>query len=218
MAGGLVLGNAAGIFATFELSDTLRVDAVQAIRDLRQLGLQVFLASGDQEDVVSAVARELDIHDARARLSPAQKLVLVQERQRAGGHVLMVGDGINDGPVLAAASVSCAMAQGSAVAQAAADMLLLNDSLGTLAEAIRTARRMRTIIRQNLGWALIYNLAAVPLAALGWVPPWVAAIGMSTSSLAVVLNAARLSRRATMAARIEAPGPIAGAIASGAEA
>ncbi len=105
----------------------------------------------------------------------------------------MVGDGINDGPVLAAASVSCALAQGSAVAQAAADLLLLNESLGTLAEAIRTARRMRAVIRQNLGWALAYNLTAVPLAAMGWIPPWVAAIGMSASSLLVVLNAARLA-------------------------
>jgi len=86
------------------------------------------------------------------------------------------------------------MAQGSAVAQAAADLLLLNDSLGTLAEAIRGARRMRAVIRQNLAWALVYNLGAVPLAALGWIAPWVAAVGMSTSSLLVVLNAARLAR------------------------
>jgi P-type Cu2+ transporter len=121
-------------------------------------------------------------------------LALVQQRQAQGTNILMVGDGINDGPVLAAASVSCAMAQGSAIAQAAADLLLLNDSLATLAEAVRIARQMRGVIRQNLLWALAYNIGAVPLAAAGWIAPWVAAIGMSTSSLLVVLNAARLAR------------------------
>ncbi|HYA44771.1 MAG TPA: HAD-IC family P-type ATPase, partial [Acidimicrobiales bacterium] len=130
---------------------------------------------------------------ASGRLTPEQKLALVQQRQSEGARVLMVGDGINDGPVLAAASVSCALAQGSAIAQSAADLLLLNESLGTLAEGVRTARRMLSVIRQNLGWALAYNLAAVPLAALGLIPPWIAAIGMSLSSLLVVLNAARLT-------------------------
>ena len=104
------------------------------------------------------------------------------------------GDGINDGPVLAAAYVSCAMGRGSAIAQAAADLLLLNDSLQVVADAIKAARRMGDIIRQNLGWALLYNGVAIPLAALDWVPPWLAAIGMSASSLLVVLNARRLAR------------------------
>jgi P-type Cu2+ transporter len=191
---GIVLGNASGIAAVFSLSDRLRPEATAAIRRLRSLGLRVAIASGDHEKVVQGIARQLGIADARGRLSPAQKLVLVEERQAAGARVLMVGDGINDGPVLAAAYVSCAMAQGSAVAQAAADLLLLNESLETLAEAVATARRMKGVIRQNLGWALAYNLAAVPMAALGWIPPWIAAIGMSASSLAVVLNAARLAR------------------------
>jgi len=100
-----------------------------------------------------------------------------------------------DGPVLAAASVSCAMGQGSAIAQAAADFLLLHDSLQVVAEGVADARRMRGVIRQNLQWALIYNVLAIPLAAAGYVPPWVAAIGMSVSSLFVVLNARRLARR-----------------------
>jgi P-type Cu2+ transporter len=191
----LTLSNATGTVATFTVTDALRDDAGTAIQQLRELGLQVVIASGDHEDVVSAVARQLGIAEALGRLTPSEKLSYVERRQTAGARVLMIGDGINDGPVLAAASVSCAMAQGSAVAQAAADLLLLNDSLTPVAEAIRTARRMRTVIRQNLGWALVYNLSAVPLAALGLMAPWVAALGMSGSSLLVALNAARLAGR-----------------------
>ena len=201
---GIVLGNSDGIIATFVLTDRLRPDAFRAVQDLRAMGLEVTIASGDQAQVVKDIARQLGIERATGRLKPEQKLALVQARQAAGERVLMVGDGINDGPVLASASVSCAMAQGSAVAQAAADLLLLSDSLSTLASGVRTARRMRSVIRQNLGWALTYNLAAVPLAALGWIPPWVAAIGMSTSSLLVVLNAARLGRSGTPS-RVEVP-------------
>jgi Cu2+-exporting ATPase len=195
----IVLGNSDGVVATFVLDDSLRSDAVRAVEQLRAMGLQVAIASGDHDRVVKKVARKLGIQDCAGRLTPQQKLALIQQRQSAGASVLMVGDGINDGPVLAAAYVSCAMGHGSAVAQAAADLLLLNESLVTLAEAVRTARRMRAVIRQNLVWALTYNLAAVPLAAFGWIPPWVAAIGMSTSSLLVVLNAARLARAITPA-------------------
>jgi P-type Cu2+ transporter len=191
---GIFLANPAGIVATFELADSLRPDAARAVEQLRSMGLRVAIASGDRQEIVDSAARQLGIQDATGRLTPQQKLALVQQRQSGGSKVLMVGDGINDGPVLAAAAVSCAMAQGSAIAQAAADLLLLNESLSALAEGIRTARQMRTVIRQNLAWALAYNFAAVPLAAMSWIAPWVAAIGMSTSSLLVVLNAARLAR------------------------
>jgi len=188
------LATSTGIVATFTVADGLRPDAAHAVDELRRMGLQVAIASGDQQKVVDSVARQLGVEDAVGRLTPQQKLALIQQRQSGGTNVLMIGDGINDGPVLAAASVSCAMAQGSAVAQAAADLLLLSESLNTLPDAIRTARHMRAVIRQNLTWALVYNLAAVPLAAMGWIAPWVAAIGMSASSLLVVLNAARLAR------------------------
>jgi Cu2+-exporting ATPase len=116
----------------------------------------------------------------------------------------MVGDGINDGPVLAAADASCAIAQGAAIAQASADLLLVNDSLGTLAGAVMVARRALKAVRENLAWAFAYNMTAIPLAAVGKVPPWVAAAGMSLSSVFVVLNATR-SARATGAAMASAP-------------
>ncbi len=193
----VVLGNSNGVVATFAVCDSLRSDAVRAVQQLRDMGLEVTIASGDQEEVVRSAARQLGIQRAIGRLTPQQKLGLVQFYKALGSNVLMVGDGVNDGPVLAAASVSCAMAEGSAVAQAAADLLLLNDSLVCLAEAIRMARRLRSVIYQNLGWAFAYNVAAVPLAAIGWIPPWVAAVGMSISSLLVVLNAARLARGGT---------------------
>ncbi len=106
----------------------------------------------------------------------------------------MVGDGINDGPVLAAANASCALTEGSAIAHAAADFLLLNRSLGALGEGVGLARRARRVMYQNLAWALLYNITMVPLAAAGAISPWVAALGMSGSSLAVVLNSARLAR------------------------
>ena len=106
----------------------------------------------------------------------------------------MIGDGINDGPVLAAAQVSCAMAQGSAIAQSAADLLLVNEDLTVLPAAIRVARNAMRVVRQNLAWSLVYNVSAVPAAALGYISPWLAALGMSMSSLVVVLNAQRLAR------------------------
>jgi P-type Cu2+ transporter len=189
----LVLGNETGLVASFELGEQPRADALAAVAALRTLGLIPILASGDRREAVKRIARQLGISRAEGRLEPQEKISLLHVVQSRGARVLAVGDGINDGPVLAAADVSCAMGQGSAIAQAASDLLLLNDSLRVLPLAVQTARRMRTVIRQNLRWALFYNLAAVPLAAFGLIAPWVAAIGMSVSSLVVVLNARRLS-------------------------
>ncbi len=190
----LVLGDSAGIIAVFEIADTIRTTALEAIQALRDLGLELVIASGDHPNAVAAVAAQLQIEHAHGRLTPERKIELVEALRAKGRKVLMLGDGINDGPVLAAADVSCAMGHGSAVAQAAADLLLIDDSLRGIARAIVTARRTRKIMRQNLTWAFVYNLAAVPAAAVGWIAPWLAALGMSLSSLAVTLNARRLTR------------------------
>jgi P-type Cu2+ transporter len=190
---GVFLGSAAGLAASFEIAAPLRAAAKQAVDTLRRQGLDVVIASGDSDGAVHHVAHALGVQRARSRLTPADKIRLVEELREQGHRVFMVGDGINDGPVLATADVSCAMGQGSAVAQSAADLLLLHESLDSLPLAIRTARATRRVIRQNLGWALGYNLAAVPLAAFGLISPWLAALGMSLSSLGVVLNARRLA-------------------------
>jgi Cu2+-exporting ATPase len=190
----LWLGSEDGPAASFELIDPLRAQAPAALRALREAGLSVVLASGDRLQAVERVAAELHIPEASGRLDPAGKISLVRNLQAAGHRVLMVGDGINDAPVLGAADVSCAMGQGAAIAHSAADMLLLNDSLQLLGEAVLTARANARLVRANLAWALGYNVCAVPLAAMGWVPPWAAAIGMSCSSLFVVWRAGRFAR------------------------
>jgi Cu2+-exporting ATPase len=166
---------------------------VQAVRSLCLQGLHGVIASGDSEAAVRQAARSLGVTRARSRLSPTDKTTLLKQLRANGHRVFMIGDGINDGPVLAAADVSCAMGQGSAIAQSAADLLLLHESLASLPLAVSTARRTLRIMRQNLIWALAYNLAAVPLAAFGLISPWLAALGMSLSSLGVVLNARRLA-------------------------
>ena len=195
----LYLGDESGLAGEIEVGIPLRPDARAAIEALREMGLNVMIASGDSGAAVVSAARSLDIRRSYPRLTPDDKIRLVEDLRAEGHRVFMIGDGINDGPVLAAADVSCAMGQGSAIAQSASDLLLVHDGLSTLPRAILTARRTLRIMRQNLTWALVYNVSAVPLAALGLVSPWLAALGMSLSSLGVVLNARRLatSERAT---------------------
>ncbi len=186
------LGGGEGWLAVFGLSDPLRPDAAETIAALRRSGLRVELLSGDQDAVVRAVADRLGIERAQSRCLPDDKLARIQALQAQGARVAMVGDGVNDAPVLAGADVSIAMGRGTQLAHASADMILLSEQLPHLVEAVRKARRTRRVIIQNLGWALVYNLVAVPLAAAGWIAPWMAAIGMSASSLVVVTNALRL--------------------------
>jgi len=190
---GVYLGNESGLVAVFALGEDVRPEAFAAVEKLRRLGVWAVIASGDRQEAVDAASASLHIDRAGSRMAPADKVDLVRKLQAEGKRVLAVGDGVNDGPALAVADVSCAMGQGSAIAQAAADFVLLNDALDVVGDGIATARSMLTIIRQNLKWSLVYNLAAVPLAAFNLVPPWLAAIGMSASSLVVVLNARRLA-------------------------
>lgn len=189
----VVLGHCGKVIAEFCVRDALRPDSIQAVKALQALGVDVVLASGDSVREADRAGRILGIGRTVGELTPQGKLALVQREQTSGRKALVVGDGINDGPVLAAGYVSCAMGQGSAVALAAADMLLLNERLSTLAAAIVISRRTLRVMRANLLWAFVYNIAAVPAAALGWIPPWAAGLGMSLSSLGVVLNSARVA-------------------------
>ena len=186
------LGDEHGLLAGFVFEDRIRGGAATAVAELQRLGIEVQLLSGDGERPVRHVADTLGIGIARARLRPADKLARLQDLQNQGAVVAMVGDGVNDAPVLAAAQVSLAMGSGTQLAAAAADMVLLSERLQHLPQAVLMARKTLLIIRENLGWAILYNLLAVPLAAAGWVAPWMAAIGMSASSLLVVVNALRL--------------------------
>jgi Cu2+-exporting ATPase len=186
-----------GVLAWFLLGDALRPQARQLITELKALGVRLHLYSGDRSENVQALARELGIDDARGDMLPQDKLDAVRQMQQSGAIVAMTGDGVNDAPVLAQAQVSVAVDQGAEAAQAAADMVLLSSEIGRLADGVRLARRTQKVIRQNLVWAASYNLLAIPAAALGYVTPWMAGIGMSLSSLLVVLNAMRLSRLAS---------------------
>ncbi|MFG1497121.1 heavy metal translocating P-type ATPase [Saccharospirillum sp. HFRX-1] len=181
--------------ARFQLADELRATAAPALQQLADLGLRCHVLTGDPNPMPDARLNALSLSgDYRSGLSPADKLSWLHQQQDDGWRIAMVGDGINDAPVLAGAPVSIALASGTDLAKQASDALLLNDKLTVLAAAVRAARKTRRIIRQNLIWALVYNGVALPLAALGWVTPWQAAIGMSASSLLVVLNALRLRR------------------------
>jgi Cu2+-exporting ATPase len=193
---GIHLGGAGRWLASFELGDTLRPQAARIVRELTELGLAPSIASGDHASAVAATAAEVGIEQWHARLLPADKLALIERLGAGGARVLAVGDGINDAPALRAASVSLALGSGSALAQASADLVALRGDLSALPQAVRLARRTTRVIRQNLAWSAAYNLVALPVAALGLVPPWLAAVGMSASSLLVVLNALRLARRA----------------------
>jgi Cu2+-exporting ATPase len=180
--------------ARFTLADQLRADAARTLGAIRKLGLKTGLVSGDNEPSVATVAHALEIADYHADCTPESKLEIIRRAQRAGETVVMVGDGINDALVLAGADASIAPGHGALLAQTSADIVMLGDCLDPVLSALRMARQTMRIVRQNLLWAILYNAAALPLAALGYVPPWAAAIGMSMSSLVVVLNALRLSR------------------------
>ena len=190
----LLLANERQLLAWIGLADQPRAEAKALVEQLQQRGIAVELLSGDQSGAVAQLAQQLGIREFRAGANPGDKLSRLSQCQAAGDKVLMVGDGINDVPVLAGADVSVAMACSSDLAQTRADAVLLNDHLLVLARAIQLAQRTQAVIKQNLRFSLIYNLLALPLAAAGFVPPWLAAIGMTLSSLVVIFNALRLTK------------------------
>lgn len=190
----LLLGNEQGPLAWFALDDQLRSDAPDLLAACRKRGWSTLLLSGDSSPMVQEVATTLGINDARGGLTPADKLAVLQELHDKGHRVLMLGDGVNDVPVLAAADISIAMGSATDLAKTSADAILLSNRLGSLVDALDVARKTRRIIIENLAWATLYNGLVIPFAAIGWVTPGWAAIGMSISSLLVVLNAMRLTR------------------------
>ncbi len=190
--------------ARLHFDDRLRDEAREVVEAIAARGLRVHLLSGDRAAGAAAVARELGIEHVAAEATPADKLAYVRALQCDGRRVAMIGDGINDAPVLAAADVSVAVGQASTLARTAASIVLMGASLRELVALQALASRTRRVVRQNLGWAFAYNAVAIPAAAIGWVPPWLAALGMTASSLLVVLNALRLIPAARPATRHDA--------------
>ncbi len=190
----LLLADDEGPRAWFGLDDPLREAAPDAIEQLGRRGLSLEMLSGDPSPTAGSLATRLGLEVARVAATPEEKVERVNALQRVGETVVVVGDGVNDGPVLRAGDVSIAMGSGCDLSRLGSDAVLLRDDLGLLPRAIDAARRMRRVLVQNFGWAIGYNLLVLPLAVTGNLPPWLAALGMSTSSLVVVLNALRLSR------------------------
>ncbi|TVQ29608.1 MAG: cadmium-translocating P-type ATPase [Wenzhouxiangella sp.] len=196
------------LLAWFRVDSPLREGAQALVEGLRSSGLEIWLASGDRAENVDRVAAELGIVNVRSACAPADKLALVQRLQAEGARVAMVGDGINDAPVLAGADVSMALAEGADIARTQADLVVTGKGLSRISAAFDLAPRVRRVVRQNLVLSFSYNATALPFAAAGFVPPWLAAIGMSASSLVVVLNAYRLGRNeVTRGEKEERSGP-----------
>lgn len=191
---GVWLGDGKRALARFDAADAPRPGAASAMRALAAQGLSVLVLSGDSTVRVAALAAKLGIRDWQARATPADKLARIEELRAGGRRIAMIGDGVNDAAVLAGADVAIAMAEGAALAQASASIVLAGAEIARLPVLFETARRARRVMRQNLAWAAAYNAIALPLAAAALVPPWLAALGMTASSLLVTLNSLRLAR------------------------
>lgn len=178
--------------ASFCFSDPLKPDAIKTVKRLQEQGLDVRILSGDRRAYVETIADQLGVKHFYAEQMPDQKLQIVKDLQAKGLRVAMLGDGINDAPVLAAADLSLSLSVGTDLARASSDMIINGGLLKPVTDALGITRKMMRIIRQNFTWALGYNIVAVPFSMAGLVQPWLAAIGMSLSSLIVVLNALRL--------------------------
>ena len=188
------LGCDGRLLATFEIGEVLRPGVADALHELRVDGVHLRLLSGDSAPRVRQLAARVGIDDVLAAATPQAKLAAVAKLQQQGQRVVMVGDGINDAPVLARADASLAMGQGALVSRSHADAVITSNRMSDLVRARHTAQRAMAIVRQNLVWAAAYNALCIPLAMLGWLPPWAAGLGMATSSLLVVANSLRASR------------------------
>lgn len=201
-----LLSRESELVALFALEDRLRPGVKGVVSELKRVGLQrSIILSGDARESVSRVAEAIGVDESHGDLSPQEKLNWTQSRQSQGHKIVMIGDGINDAPTLAAADVSLSFAEATQLAQYSSDFVLLGRSIDGLGQARQLSARTRQIIFQNLAWALGYNLVAVPLAATGYIPPWGAAIGMSLSSLIVVANARRLLKTGLAKGRSSTP-------------
>jgi len=180
------------LLAVFEIHDDIRVGAAKAISWLKNQGKAVSLLSGDKQIPARWLAKKVGIEDVKSEASPRDKLAEIDRLQLAGEQVVMVGDGMNDAPILAKADVSISVSGASQLARASSDILLLNNDMQALQHVFSLSKKMGIIIKQNMMWALVYNVGALPLAMAGYVEPWQAALGMSVSSLVVVLNSFRL--------------------------
>lgn len=198
----IFIGDANAVFGQIILVDEIRPEAGATIQQLQCSQLEVSILSGDSEQEVQRIAQSLNISDWQARKLPANKLEIIRAYQQNGERVLMVGDGVNDAPVLAGADVSMAMGSATHLAKSSADFIVTANSINTIVEAHTIAKFTSRVIKQNLGWSLMYNLLAVPLAVSGLLAPWMAVIGMSLSSLVVILNSMRISHVKTDPARV----------------
>lgn len=190
----LVLGENGQLLASFHIDEKLRADAKSTVTYLHKQGINNHIISGDSEPRVVNIAQQLGVSTWYARQLPADKLAQLKQLQAAGHCVMVVGDGSNDAPVLAGADISVALSSGAELAQANADILICDGRLASLIDAKHIAAQTQKILRQNERWAMTYNTLAMPIAALGYIPPWLAAIFMSLSSLFVVMNALRIGK------------------------
>ncbi len=188
------LSDDAGVIASLYFADEPRPGVRLAVAELMRRGIAVSLCSGDRPGAVRALAAAVGISNWKAHYSPEDKYQQVREAQQRGNRLIFVGDGVNDAPAIGASDVSIAMGSGAPIAQSRADVILLSNRIADLVTVRDAARLTMKIIQQNLGWALAYNLVCVPIALMGWLPPWAAGLGMAASSILVLLNSTRLLR------------------------